>query len=169
VSEESPFHEQVCGVEAKHAVVRQGYAGLQPAHGGYKSPTCSLINLSHLSGAVWHRGQAQDLPIVQMLRQPTVLGFEVENLSEVHQGKEHNQPRMLIHEGMATMGTSALGLYKVVKQGPEKSDIVGEGWQSHQGTSWEMGVFPQRGLALPTMSSLNTFVHTPQLIKLTIP
>jgi len=96
-------------------------------------------------GAVWHRGQAQDLPIVQMLRQPTVLGFEVENLPEVHQGKEHNQPLMLIHEGMTTMDASALGLYKAIKQGPEKSDIVGEGWQSHQGTSWEMGVFPKRG------------------------
>jgi hypothetical protein len=84
-----------------------------------------------------------------------VLGFEVENLSEVHQGKEHNQPLMLIHEGMATMGASALGLYKAIKQGPKKIDIVGEGWQSHQGTSWEMGVFPQRRPDLPTMSSLN--------------
>jgi hypothetical protein len=98
-----------------------------------------------------------------MLRQPPVLGFEVENLSALHQGKEHNQPLMLIHEGMATMGASALGLYKAVKQGPEKSDIVGEGWHSHQGTSWEMGVFPKRGPALPTMSSLNAFVHTPHL------
>src|SRR5262250_2007683 len=114
-------------------------------------------------GAVWHSGQAQDLPIVQMLCQPTVLGFEVENLSEGHQGKEHNQPLMLIHEGMATMGASALGLYKAIKQGPKKIDIVGEGWQSHQGTSWEMGVFPQRRPDLPTMSSLNAFVHTPQI------
>jgi hypothetical protein len=112
---------------------------------------------------VWHRGQAQDLPIVQMLRQPPVLGFEVENLAALHQGKEHKQPLMLIHEGMATMGASALGLYKAVKQGPEKSDIVGEGWQSHQGTSWEMGIFHKRGPDLQTMSSLNAFVHTPQL------
>src|SRR5262245_42702759 len=99
-----------------------------------------------------------------MLCQPTVLGFEVENLSEVHQGKEHNQPLMLIHEGMATMDASALGLHKALKQGPKKIDIVGEGWQSHQGTSWEMGVFPQRRPDLPTMSSLNAFVHTPHLI-----
>src|ERR1700752_5130025 len=100
-----------------------------------------------------------------MLRQPTVLGFEVENLSEVHQGKEHNQPLMLIHEGMATMGASTLGLYKAVKQGPEKIDIVGEGWQSHPGTSWEMGVFPKSGPDLPTISSLNAFVHTPQITE----
>ena len=77
-------------------------------------------------GAVWHSSQAQDLPIVQMLCQPTVLGFAVENLSEVHQGKEHKQPLMLIYEGMATMGASALGLYKAVKQGPKKIDIVGK-------------------------------------------
>jgi hypothetical protein len=99
-----------------------------------------------------------------MLRQPTVLGFEVENLSEVHKGKEHNQPLMLIHEGMATMDASALGLYKAIKQGPEKSDIVGEGWQSHQGTSWEMGVFPKREPDLLTMSSLSAFVHTPHIV-----
>jgi hypothetical protein len=98
-----------------------------------------------------------------MLRQLTVLGFEVENLSEVHQGKEHNQPLMLIHERMATLGASALGLYKAVKQGPEKIDIVGEGWQSHQGTSWEMGIFPKRESALPTLSSLSAFVHTPHI------
>src|SRR5262245_66336699 len=30
-------------------------------------------------GAAWHSGQAQALPIVQMRRQPTALGFEVEN------------------------------------------------------------------------------------------
>jgi hypothetical protein len=94
-----------------------------------------------------------------------MLGFEVENLSEVHQGQEHKQPLRLIHEGMATMGASALGLYKAVTQGPEKSDIVGEGWQSHQGTSWEMGIFHKRGPDLHTMSSLNAFVHTPQLIQ----
>jgi hypothetical protein len=100
-----------------------------------------------------------------MLRQPTVLGFAVENLSEVHQGKEHNQPLMLIHEGMATMGASALGLDKAVKQGQEQMDIVGESWQSHPGTSWEMGVCPKSGPYLPTMSSLNAFVHTPQVIE----
>jgi hypothetical protein len=98
-----------------------------------------------------------------MLRQPTVLRFEVEHLAAVHQGKEHYQPLMLIHEGMATRGASALGLYKAVKQGPEKMDIVGEGWQSHQGTSWDMGVFPKSGPDSPTMSSLNAFVHTPHI------
>jgi hypothetical protein len=98
-----------------------------------------------------------------MPRQPTVLGFEVENLSEVHQGKEYYQPLMLIHEGMATMGASTLRLDKAVKQGPEKMDIVGEAWQSHEGTSWEMDVFPKKEPDLPTMSSLNAFVHTPQL------
>src|SRR5262249_56510855 len=107
--------------------------------------------------------QAQGLLIAQMPRQPTVLGFEVENLSEVHQGKEYYQPLMLIHEGMATMGASALRLDKAVKQSPEKMDIVGEAWQSHEGTSWKMGVFPKREPDLPTMSSLNAFVHTPQL------
>src|SRR5947207_1602314 len=71
-------------------------------------------------GAVGHSGQAQDLPRVQMLRQPTVLAFEVENLSEGHKGKEHNQPLMLIHKGMAPMGASAWGLYKAVKQGQKK-------------------------------------------------
>jgi len=101
-----------------------------------------------------------------MLRQPTVLGFEVENLSAVHQGKEHHQPLMLIHEGMATMGASALGLDKAVKQGQEQMDIVGESWHSHPGTSWEMGIFPKSGPDLPTMSSLNAFVHTPQLPQL---
>jgi len=80
-----------------------------------------------------------------MPRQPTVLGFEVENLSEVHQGKEYYQPLMLIHEGMATMGASALRLDKAVKQSPEKMDIVGEAWQSHEGTSWEMGGVPITG------------------------
>ena len=70
---------------------------------------------------------------------------------------------MLIYEGMATMDASALGLYKAIKRGPEENDIVGEGWQSHQGTSWDMGVFPQRGPVLPTLSSLNTFVHTPRI------
>jgi len=59
------------------------------------------------------------------------------------------------------------GLYKAIKQGPEKSDIVGEGWQSHQGTSWEMGVFPKREPDLPTMSSLSAFVHTSQLHRST--
>jgi hypothetical protein len=52
---------------------------------------------------------------------------------------------MLIHEGMATMGASALGLYKAIKQGPEKIDIVGEGRHSHQGTPWKMAVCPKRG------------------------
>jgi hypothetical protein len=98
-----------------------------------------------------------------------MLSFKVENLSEMHQGKEHKQPLMLIHKGMATMGASALGLYKAVKQGPEKRDIVGEGWQSHPGTSWDMGVFPQRRPDLPTMSSLNAFVHTPHLYGSTRP
>ena len=70
-----------------------------------------------------------------MLRQPPVLGFAMENLSEVHQGKEHNQPLLLIHKGMATMSASALGLYKALKQGKEQRDIVGKGWHCHQGTS----------------------------------
>ncbi|MDH3601408.1 MAG: hypothetical protein OEU26_17490 [Candidatus Tectomicrobia bacterium] len=60
-----------------------------------------------------------------MLGQPTVLGFEVEQVSEVHQGKEHDPLVMLIHEGMATMGASALGLDKAIKQGKEKLDRVG--------------------------------------------
>src|SRR5215831_11290736 len=94
-----------------------------------------------------------------------MLGVEVENLSEVHQGKEHQQPLMLIHEGMAPMGASALGLYKAVKQGKEQSDIVGEGWQRHQSTSWERVIFPQREPDLPTMSSLSAFVHTPQVVR----
>src|SRR5262249_26368481 len=34
---------------------------------------------------------------------------------------------------------------------------------SHEGTSWKMGVFPKREPDLPTMSSLNAFVHTPQV------
>jgi hypothetical protein len=97
--------------------------------------------------------------------QPTVLGFEVENVSEVHQGKEHDQLLMLIHEGMATMGVSALGLDKAVKQSKEKLDVVGVAWHSHQGTSWEMGIFPKKGPDLATMSRLNAFVHTPQLIE----
>ena len=43
-------------------VVRQGYAGLQPAHGGYKSPTCSLINLSHLmDGYCWSTPKCRKL------------------------------------------------------------------------------------------------------------
>jgi hypothetical protein len=70
-----------------------------------------------------------------MLGQPAVLGFEVENLSKVHQSKEHDQLLMMIDEGMAPMGASALGLYKAVKQGKEKLDIVGKGWQCHLGTS----------------------------------
>src|SRR5262245_30903371 len=141
---------QVFGVlrENSHTVLEDGIEGFITTRQG---------------GAVWHRGQAQDLLIVQMPRQPTVLGFEVENPSELHKGKEHDQPLMLIHKGMATMGASALRLDKAVKQGQEKIDIVGEAWQSHQGTSWEMGVFPKREPDLPTMSSLNAFVHTPQL------
>src|SRR5262245_31582483 len=103
-----------------------------------------------------------------MPRQPTVLGFEVENPSELHKGKEHDQPLMLIHKGMATMGASALRLDKAVKQGQEKIDIVGEAWHSHQGTSWEMGVFPKREPDLPTMSSLNAFVHTPRVRSRTV-
>ena len=79
------------------------------------------------------------------------------------QGKEHTQPLKLIHEGMATMGVSALGLSKTVKQGPEKNDIVGKGQHSHQGTSWEMSIFPKRGPDLPTMSSLNVCGHTPSI------
>jgi hypothetical protein len=99
-----------------------------------------------------------------MLDQPPVLGFAVEKMSEVHQGKEHHQLLMLIHEGMATMGASALGLYKAVKQGKEKVDIVGKGWHRHQGTSMEMSIFLTRGPDLPTMSSLSAFMHTPQLL-----
>src|SRR5262249_55275840 len=97
--------------------------------------------------------------------QPTVLGFEVENPSELHKGKEHDQPLMLIHKGMATMDASALRLNKAVKQGQEKIDIVGEAWHSHQGTSWEMGVFPKREPDLPTRSSRNAFVHTPHIVE----
>ena len=39
---------------------------------------------------------------------------------EVHKDKEHTQPLMLRHEGLATMGVSILGLYKTVKQGLDK-------------------------------------------------
>ena len=141
---------QVFGVlrEKSHKVLEDGIEGFITARQG---------------GAVWHRGQAQALLIVQMPRQPTGLGFKVENLSEVHKGKEYYQPLMLIHEGMATMGASAWRLDKAVKQGPEKIDIVGEAWHSHEGTSWEMGVLPKREPDLPTMSSLNAFVHTPHI------
>jgi hypothetical protein len=105
---------QVFGVlrEKSHQVWEDGIEGLITPRPG---------------GAVWHRDQAQDLPIVQMLCQPTVWGFEVENRSEVPQGKEHHQPRMRIHEGMATMDASALGLHKALKQGPKKIDLV-ETW-----------------------------------------
>ena len=60
------------------------------------------------SGAVGNASKAQDLLIIPMLGQPPVLGFEVENLSEVHQSKENDQLRMSIHEGMAPMGPHRL-------------------------------------------------------------
>src|SRR5918996_6601086 len=73
--------------------------------------------------AMWDPRKTEHLLPIGEGEQPPMLSFEAGHASKLHQGKEHDEGRVMILKGMPPMGMHRLLLQKQSKQGKDEVDI----------------------------------------------